>query len=228
MAGGWAVTAADAIRWSGGGLCAPRAAGVTARLLCCEDPPHPILFFSLVSHFPSLPFSSSPANQARRTEPVQGRLSVLSESRTKFVCNLLVASFHLRPRLNRFYFHFPGCLGLLGRLRTAGRPPPARDSRVVWTHSSHFPPALGSSVCGGLCCSASLPLLSFRKAPDPMEGETASSSRRVSQHALGAHFAQSFGRLQQAKQTPEWSLGSARRDSSAYASSVGAVPEIPT
>lgn len=56
--------------------------GITACLPSFQDPSHPNLFFSLVSYFPPLLFSSSPASQALCTDPVQDWLSVLSKDAT--------------------------------------------------------------------------------------------------------------------------------------------------
>lgn len=145
-------------------LSTPRTAGITARLICFQEPPHPILFFSLVSYFPSLPFSSSSASQALRIDPVQDRLSCLRMR--PIGCQLSAGS---TP--NRFYFHFPGAsLLLLRRSRTAGRRPTARGGSRGLDSFLPVPSSPGRfGLQRSLRCTL-LPPVSFRKAPDPSEG----------------------------------------------------------
>lgn len=141
-------------------LSTPRTAGITARPFCFQEPPPPILFFSLVFYFPSLPFSSSPASQALRIDPVQDRLSCL---RMRPIRQLSAGS---TP--NRFYFHFPGAsLLLLRRSRTAGRRPTARGRSGGLDSFLPVPTSPGGLVCRGPCAVPCCLLCPLGKPPIP-------------------------------------------------------------
>lgn len=208
-------------------LSTPQTAGITACLLCFQDPPHPN-YFVFLSCFPfpiSSFFSSSPASQALRTDPLQDRLSILPKDET-----------YLSPASSwgcaktGFTFISPGASsGLLGRSRTAGRRPTSRGDPVVWTLPVPTRPrgfGLQRTLRLDLVASSLCPL---GKSLIPLKGKLSSRSHcRITKCALGADFALDFRQLQQAKQTQEWRLGCAPPGSSAYASKVAAVTGVLT
>lgn len=134
---------------------------LTACLLYFQDPSHPNLFLSLVSHFPFL-FISSPASQALCTDPVQDWLSVLSKGATY----LSPASSWGRAKTG-FTFISPArasnCWGGQGQL--GARPQPGK---VQWSglvpSNSHQPGGVRSAE-NSAAVSRCLLSVSIRKAP---------------------------------------------------------------
>lgn len=123
---------------------------------CFQEPPQSQLFcFSRSSPIPHRFLSVCPLRVC---------LFAVTLSRTRCLSLLSADATYSSPASSwvraktGFYFHFPGaCLRLLGRSRTAGRRPTAREGPVVWTRSFQFPPALGGLVCRGLFSSTSWP-----------------------------------------------------------------------
>lgn len=135
-------------------MSTPPTAGITARLFCFQDPSHRTCFSRLfpISH---LSLSVRPL-QVRLFTLILSRTSYLSCLRMRPTCRQLPAG---AARQGRFYFHFSSArLRLLGRSRTAGLRPTAREGPVVWTRSFfQFPPALWCSVCREHYDCSSLP-----------------------------------------------------------------------